>query len=444
MTGFSSFPGGLGASGSADNLAPVQATGPGEEVFNETAMAQIRSAFPILSRSVRGGAPLIYLDTAATSQRVIAGLLAQRDFAFSHNAAVHRGTHALAEEATDMYERARQAVGQFFGAGSEEVVFSAGTTASVNLLAWSLERSDRLGPGDRIVVTQAEHHSNLVPWQQLALATGAELAWLPVRADGRLDLTDLPTVITDQTKVVAFAHASNVSGAVTHVPALVAAAQAVGAWTVLDAAQTAPHQPLDFAGLGVDFAVVSSHKMYGPTGIGALLGRAERLAELPPGPTGGSMVEIVTMTETTFMPPPARFEPGTPPITQAVGWAAALEWLNGVGLDRVAAHEAGLTEQLLTGAMAIPGVRVLGPTDLANRLGVVSLAIEGVHPHDAGQYIDSTGVAVRVGHHCAQPIHRALGVSASTRASLGVYNTRTEVDQFLGALAQVRPYFGAA
>jgi len=413
------------------------------EPFSETEMAQIRAAFPILSRSVRGGAPLAYLDSAATSQRAIAGLLAQRDFSFSHNAAVHRGAHALAEEATAMYERARQTVGQFFGARSDEVVFTNGTTAAINLLVWSIERSGRIQPGDRLVVTQAEHHSNLVPWQQLALTTGAELAWLPVAADGRLDLSGLDGVINAKTKVVAFGHASNVTGAVADVANIAQAAHSVGAWTVLDAAQTAPHQPIDFATLGVDFAALSSHKMYGPTGVGALLGRAELLADLPPGPTGGSMVEIVTMTETTFMPPPARFEPGTPPMTQVVGWAAALDWLRSIGWERAMAHEAHLTAHLLDGLAAIDGVKVLGPTDPGGRLGVVSVSIEGVHPHDAGQYIDSTGVAVRVGHHCAQPVHRALGVSASTRASLGLYNTAPEVDRFLQALSQVRPYFGA-
>ncbi|MCL1897709.1 MAG: SufS family cysteine desulfurase [Micrococcales bacterium] len=409
--------------------------------FDANEMALIRSQFPILERTVRGGAPLIYLDSAATAQRAAAAVSASNDFAQNQNSAVHRGAHALAEQATELFEAARQKVATFFGANNDQVVFTTGVTGAINLLTWSLAKSGRIKPGDRLVVTEAEHHSNLVPWQQLALATGAELAWLRVGEDGQLDLNGIDQIIKPNTKVVAFGHASNVTGAVADVASLVSAAGAVGAWTVLDAAQTAPHLPFSFTALGVDFAAISSHKMYGPTGVGALIGRQERLEALPPGPTGGSMVEIVTMSEATFMPPPARFEAGTPPFAQAIGWAATIEWLAGLGLERVAAHEAALTGRLLAGLADLPGVRVLGPLGLDNRLGVVSLEIKGVHPHDAGQYLDAAGIAVRVGHHCAQPVHRALGVSASTRASLAVHTSPAEIDRFLEVLAQVRPYF---
>jgi cysteine desulfurase/selenocysteine lyase len=427
--------------------------------FSAQELGAIRAGFPELSRSVRGDTPLVYLDSAATSQRLLAGMDAQRDFAVNHNAAVHRGAHALAEEATVRYESARAAIAGFLGVGRDELVFTAGTTAAINLLTWALsnasagigtghggaaDRRFALGPDDRIVVTQAEHHSNLVPWQHLAARTGAELAWLEVTPEGRLDLSQLPGVVNRATKVVAFTHASNVTGAVTDVPAMVAAARKVGALTVLDAAQTAPHGPLDLASLGVDFAALSAHKMYGPTGVGALYGRFDLLADLPPGATGGSTVEIVTMERATFLPPPNRFEPGTQAVTEVIGWAAVLKWLAALGMDRVAAHEAKLTARLLEGMARLDGIRVLGPTTPSNRLGTVAFAVDGVHPHDAGQYIDSAGIAVRVGHHCAQPVHRALGVNASTRASVGVYNTDGEIDHFLEVLGQVRPYFGAS
>jgi cysteine desulfurase/selenocysteine lyase len=292
------------------------------------------------------------------------------------------------------------------------------------------------------LVTKAEHHANLVPWQRLAARTGAELVWVPVRPDGRLDLDASETLVTERTRVVAFTHASNVTGAVTDVARLVAPARAVGALIVLDAAQSAPHLPVDFRSLGVDVAAVSAHKMLGPNAIGALLARPEVLDALPPVTTGGSMVEIVTMTEATFAPPPARFEAGTGPITEAVGWAAALDYLSHLGMDRVAERETELTARLLAGVASVPGVRVLGPSDAADRVGAVALEIAGVHPHDAGQYLDDLGFAVRVGHHCAQPVHRALGVTASVRASLGIYTAEAEVDGFVAALGGVREFFG--
>jgi cysteine desulfurase/selenocysteine lyase len=300
-----------------------------------------------------------------------------------------------------------------------------------------------LKPGDRIVVTEAEHHSNLLPWQRLARLTGAELAWLPVDAEGRVDVSHLPGAVRERTRIVAFTHASNVSGAVTDVAAVVEAASAVGALTVLDAAQTAPHMPLDLGALGVDFAAFSAHKMVGPNGIGALYGRSELFETLPPGFTGGSMVEIVTMDEATFLPAPARFEAGTGAVTEAIGWGVAAGYLAGVGMGQVAAHERELTARLLDGIGSLEGVRVLGPADADSRTGAVAVDVAGIHPHDVGQFLDAQAVAVRVGHHCAQPIHRALGVNASTRASLALYNTAAEVDRFVELLSQVRGFFGA-
>ncbi|MDR1800004.1 MAG: SufS family cysteine desulfurase [Bifidobacteriaceae bacterium] len=426
---------------------------PEPALIPEAELAAIRADFPILQRQVRGGVPLVYLDSGATTQRPTPVLHAMEDFATGRNAAVHRGAHALAEEATEDYEEARGDIARFVGARPEEIVFTSGTTGAINLLVSSLDAAStgRGGPaawqfaltrGDRIVVTQAEHHSNLVPWQELAARSGAELAWLRVGPDGRLRLDDLSQVVTAHTKVVAFTHASNVTGAVTDVATVVAAAKGVGALTVLDAAQTAGHMPVDLPGLGVDFAAFSGHKTLGPHGVGALYGRLDLLEVLPPGFYGGSMVEIVTMTEATFQPPPTRFEAGTQPVTEVIGWAAAVRYLSEIGMARVEAHEAALTARLLAGVAGVPGVRLLGPPGIDGRLGCVAVEFDGVHPHDAGQYLDSLGFAVRVGHHCAQPVHRALGTHTSTRATLGVYNTPAEVDAYAAALATVRPYFG--
>ncbi|MDR1634726.1 MAG: SufS family cysteine desulfurase [Bifidobacteriaceae bacterium] len=433
-------------------------------------LAAIRADFPILGRRLitpaeeafyqpsapeGGGAKLVYLDSGATAQRPRVVLDAMRDFSENHNAAVHRGAHALASEATEAFEGARESIAAFVGAEAGELVFTSGATGAINLLtaalgAASTGRGQGLGrrfailPGDRIVVTQAEHHSNLVPWQELAARTGAELAWLRVGADGRLRLDDLEGVINPRTRVMAFTHASNVTGAISDVAAITAAARRVGAFTVLDAAQTVPHQPVDLPALGVDFAAFSAHKMLGPNGIGGLYGRAELLEALPPGFTGGSMVEIVTMRDATFLPPPHRFEAGTQAVTQAIGWAAAVGYLSHLGMERIAAHEHELTVRLLDALATLEGVRVLGPAEAQDRLGAVAVDVAGVHAHDVGQYLDAQGIAIRVGHHCAQPIHRALGVQASTRASLALYNTADEIDRFVAALGEVRGYFGAA
>ena len=417
-------------------------------------LAAVRADFPILGRTVREGRPLIYLDTAATSQKPQCVIDAEVEYNTTRNAAVHRGAHALAEEATEAFEQARSAVAAFVGAGDDEIVWTKNATEGLNLVAYAMSnaaagrggaaaRALAVGPGDEIVVTEAEHHANLVPWQELCARTGATLRWIGVEDDGRLDLSDL-AVIGPATKVVAFTHASNVSGAISPVDQIVAAAKQVGALTVLDACQSAAHLPLDLRALDVDFAVFSGHKMLGPTGIGALYGRRELLEAMPPVLTGGSMVEVVTMTETTYMPPPQRFEAGTQMVAQAAGLRTAVGYLSELGMDALAAHEAALTDHLLQAVGQIDGVRVLGPAEPADRIAVVAFAVEGVHPHDVGQVLDDAGIAVRVGHHCAQPLHRRLGVHASARASAGIYTTHEEIDAFAAELAKVRDFFQGA
>lgn len=420
--------------------------------FTDAEMVAIRKDFPVLSKQGRGGEPIVYLDSSATSQKPACVIQAETDFYRESNGAVHRNTHLLGDEATQAYEDARAAVADFVGAKADEVVWTKNATEALNLVALSLANaSDGLGgeaakpfaitDQDRIVVTRAEHHANLVPFQQLAERTGAELVWLDLTEDGRIDLDTLD-VITPNTKLVAFTHASNVTGAITPVEPIVEAAKNVGALTVLDTCQSSAHMPIDVGDLGVDFAVFSGHKMLGPTGIGALWGRKELLEAMPPVLTGGSMVTNVTMEEATFQEPPLKFEAGSQPIAQAVAWAMALNYLSELGMDRVAAHEADVTQYLLDGLAGMEGIRVLGPTDAKNRLGVVAFEVDGVHPHDVGQVLDFNDVAVRVGHHCAIPLHRFFGVKSSSRASIGVTTTREEIDKFLEGLAKVQQYFG--
>ncbi|HHW84515.1 MAG TPA: SufS family cysteine desulfurase [Actinomycetales bacterium] len=433
---------------------------PRPDLASEAGIAAVRADFPILGRQVRGH-PLVYLDSGATSLRPEQVVEAEARFYRETNAAVHRGAHAVAEEATDAYESGREAVARFVGGAFEEIVFTRNATEALNLLAYALQNATLdsaspdggtrpgpdprlvLGPGDQIVVTEAEHHANLVPWQQLARRTGATLAWLGLADEGRIDLSTLDR-ITPNTKVVAFTHASNVTGAISPVDQIVAAAKAVGALTVLDACQSVPHLPVDLPALGVDAAAFSAHKMLGPTGVGALWAREELLAALPPFNTGGSMVEVVTMESATFLPPPARFEAGSQATAQVAAWAAAVEYLEWIGMDQLAAHEHELTAHLLAGLADVEGIRVLGPTTAEDRVGAVSFVVDGVHPHDASQVLDAAGIAVRVGHHCAQPVHRRLGAQSSVRASLGPFTTRAEVDAFLAALAGVRPFFGVS
>jgi cysteine desulfurase/selenocysteine lyase len=416
-------------------------------------LAAVRADFPLLQRTVRDGRPLVYLDSGATSQKPEVVLDAEQDFYTQRNAAVHRGAHQLAEEATEAFETARHEVASFVGVADDELVWTSNATAGLNLVAYALQnatlgrggdaaRRFALAPGDEIVVTEAEHHANLVPWQELAARTGATLRWLGVSDDGRIRVDELDTVVTDRTKVLAFSHASNVTGAVTPVAPFVARAREVGALTVLDACQSVPHLPVDLAALGVDFAAFSGHKMLGPTGVGALYGRRELLEAMPPVTTGGSMVEVVTMEQTTYAPPPRRFEAGTQMVSQAVGMGAAATYLAELGMDAVAAHERHLAGLLLDAVASVPGVRVIGPTENVDRLATVSFVVDGVHAHDVGQVLDDAGVAVRVGHHCAQPLHRRFGVAATARASAAVYTTDAEIAVFREALAGVRAFFG--
>lgn len=417
-------------------------------------LAAVRADFPLLSRTLRDGRPLVYLDSGATSQKPEVVLDAEQDFYTQRNAAVHRGAHQLAEEATEAFENARGRVASFVGVAADELVWTSNATAGINLVAYAMSNASlgrggvaarrfALGPGDEIVVTEAEHHANLVPWQELAARTGATLRWLGVDDDGRIRLDDLATVVGERTRVLAFTHASNVTGAITPVEAFVARAREVGAYTVLDACQSVPHLPVDLHALGVDFAAFSGHKMLGPTGVGALYGRRELLADLPPFLTGGSMVEVVTMEQTTYAPPPQRFEAGTQMVAQAVGMGVAADYLAELGMDAVAAHERQLAGLLLDAVASVPGVRVIGPTENRDRLATVSFVVDGVHAHDVGQVLDDAGVAVRVGHHCAQPLHRRFGVAATARATASVYTTEAEIEVFREALAGVRAFFGA-
>lgn len=421
--------------------------------FSAGESARIRADFPILSRTVRDGKPLVYLDSGATSHRVAQALDAERAYAEEANAAVHRGAHQLSEEATDRYEGARATVAGFVGGRAEEVVFTKNATESLNLAAYAFSNSVAgqakdprldLREGDEVLITEMEHHANLVPWQELARRTGATLRWLPLTDEGRLDLSNLHSLLTERTKVFAFTHVSNVLGTVNPVRELTAAARAVGAVTVLDACQSAPHLPLDVRELGVDLAAFSGHKMFGPTGVGVLWGRYELLEQMPPFITGGSMIETVRMEGSTYAAPPQRFEAGSPNAMQAVGLGAAVEYLEHLGMDRVAAHDHALTEALLQGLAERPWVRVVGPAETVDRVGAVSFVVDGVHAHDVGQVLDDRGVAVRVGHHCAWPLHRRYKVTATARASFAAYNTLDEVETLLSALDRVPAVFGVA
>ncbi len=418
----------------------------------------LRADFPILGRTVRAGRPLVYLDTAATSQKPTAVLDAEREFYVERNAAVHRGAHFLAEQATDAFEAARSAVAGFVGGRASELVFTRNATESLNLVAHAFSSATAkkehgaalpdgaqrflLAPGDEIVVTEMEHHANLVPWQELCDKTGATLRWFGLTDDGRLDLAGLDEVITPRARVVAFVHQSNILGTVNPVAPIVARAREVGALTVLDACQSVPHMPVDVWELGVDLLAFSGHKMLGPTGVGCLWGRAEVLASMPPFNAGGSMIAMVSMQGSTFADPPQRFEAGSPNVAQAVGLAAAVRYLDRLGMPAVAAHEHGLTEYALGALSDLPGVRVIGPPDAVERGGAISFIVDGLHPHDVGQVLDDEGIAVRVGHHCAWPTCRRYAVPATTRASFGVYNQPFEVDALVAGIRRAQDFFG--
>ncbi|CCH71658.1 cysteine desulfurase [Nostocoides australiense Ben110] len=425
---------------------------PAPIAFGDQERARIRADFPILGRTVRHGHPLIYLDSGATSQKPYAVIDAERDWYERLNAAPHRGAHALSEEGTEAYEAARATVARFIGARPSEIVFTKNATESINLAAYAFSNSAaggggrddrfRLGPGDEIVVTEMEHHANLIPWQELSKRTGATLKWFSVDDDGRLDLSAIDDVITERTKVVAFVHASNVLGTINPVEVIVARAREVGAIVVLDACQSVPHLPVDVTDLGVDLLAFSGHKMLGPMGVGVLWGKPEILEQMPVFLTGGSMIETVSMDGATYAPVPQKFEAGVPNAAQAVGLAAACDYLSNLGMDKVSAHEHALTGILLDGLRERPWTRLIGPDSLENRGGAVSFVVDGVHAHDVGQILDDHGVAVRVGHHCAWPLHRRFRAAATTRASLAPYNTPEEIGAFFAALDTVPGVFG--
>ena len=419
-------------------------------------VARIRKDFPILDRTVRGGQPLIYLDSANTSQKPRQVIDALTDFYERHNANIHRATHELSEEATEAYEGARIKAAAFIGAADEtEVIFTKNISEGINLVAYSLGNASvagsavpgrfRLGPGDEIVVTEMEHHSNLVPWQMLCERTGATLRWFTVSGwDGQLDLTAAGDLINERTKLVALVHQSNVLGTINPVRQIADAAHAVGALVLVDAAQSVPHMPVSVGELGADFLGFTGHKMCGPTGIGVLWGRRELLDEMPPFLGGGEMIETVHMERSSYAPPPHKFEAGTMPIAQAAGLAAAIDYLSEIGLEAVHAHEQKLLGHALTQLAAIDGVKILGPLTPAGRGAAVSFEVDGVHPHDVSQVLDEHGIAVRAGHHCAWPLHRALGVQASTRASFYLYNTVDEVNALAEGIRQAQRFFAVA
>ena len=409
-----------------------------------TDLSSYKKDFPIFERTVRGGNSLIYLDSGATSQKPNSVIEAESNFYRTVNAAVHRGAHLLAEEASEAYESAREKVATFIGATSSEVIFTKSATESLNIIAYSFGNPDsriNIKAGDQIVVTEMEHHANLIPWQQLAKRTGADLRWLSVTADGRIDLTNLDQVITKKTKIVAITHQSNVLGSILPVETIVKASRAVGALVVLDACQSAPHFALDVRKLEVDFLAFSGHKTLGPTGIGVLWGKSDLLEKLEPSLFGGSMVDSVTMESATWAATPRKFEAGVPNMAQAVGLSAAIDYLNQIGMHNIAQHEKNLTSYLLKGITSISGVEVIGPVDMKDRGGVVSFAVDGVHPHDVGQVLDQYGIAVRTGHHCAWPLMRKLNLVGTTRASLYLYNSKSDVDSLLESIEKVKLYF---
>lgn len=408
---------------------------------------EIAKDFPILGRTIRDGKKLVYLDSGATSQKPNSVIDAESNFYRLHNAAAHRGAHQLAEEATTAMENARAIVARFIGADVNEVVFTKSATESLNLVAYAMGNAAagnrfHLDSSNSIVVTEMEHHANLIPWQQLAARTGASLKWFEVTPEGRLDLSNIESVITEDTKVVALTHQSNVLGTINPLEAIVKRAHAVGAVVVLDACQSVPHMSVDVKKLDIDFIMFSGHKTVGPTGVGIFWGRAELLSELPPFLTGGSMIEAVTMTTATWAPAPRKFEAGVPNMAQAVGLGVALEYLTSVGMDEIHKHEVELTRYGIEKMNEIKDLKIIGPRDLEMRGGVLSFTVGEIHPHDLGQYLDSQGIAVRTGHHCAWPLTRKLGVPATTRASFYLYNSESDVDALIDGIVGAQKYFG--
>ena len=410
-------------------------------------VANVRKDFPIFERTIRDGKKLVYLDSGATSQKPLSVIESESNFYKFHNAAVHRGAHQLAEEATDAYEGARAIVAEFLGAQDNEIIFTKSATESINAVAYAMGNAEpgnrfALTASDSIVVTEMEHHANLIPWQQLAKRTGAQLKWFKVNQDSRLDLSNIDEVITANTKVVALTHQSNVLGTIIPLDAIVKRAHEVGAVVVLDACQSVPHMSVNVAELDIDFLAFSGHKAVGPTGVGVLWGKAELLEDLPPFLTGGSMVTAVTMESATWAAAPQRFEAGVPNMAQAVGLGAALNYLSNIGMDAIAEHERSLTGYALEKLLAIPGLRIVGPQENIQRGAALSFTLKDIHPHDVGQYVDSQGIAVRTGHHCAWPLTKIMNVPATTRASFYLYNDEHDVDDLVEALLGAQKYFG--
>lgn len=423
-------------------------------------VAAIQADFPILSRKVRDGKKLVYLDSGATSQKPKQVLDAERDFYEQRNSAVHRGAHQLAEEATDAYELARKKIAYFVGAKPNEIVFTKNATEAINLVAYAFLNATLkaqfgkplpdgaqkfvLKQGDEILVTEMEHHANLIPWQELADKTEVKLRWIGLTDDGRLDLSNLAQLLNSKTKIFSLTHQSNLLGTINDIDTIVKAAKAVDALVLLDACQSVPHMPVDVTKLGVDFLTWSGHKMLGPLGIGCLWGRSELLASMPPFITGGSMIETVTMEGSTFAAPPARFEAGVPMAAQAVGLAAAVDYLSAIGMENVAAHEHALTKLAIEELLQIPGVRIIGPTNTDNRGSAISFVVDGLHPHDVGQVLDNNGIAVRVGHHCAWPVCRRYEVPATTRATFYIYNDDSDVFALRDGIIAAQKFFGVS
>lgn len=421
-----------------------------------TDFVSIREEFPILDQQIHGH-PLVYLDSAATSQKPQCVIDAEAEFYRTINAGVHRGAHELAARSTMAFEEARAKMARLVGAnaaeGEEEVVVTSGATAGLNLLATAFGNASlgrggaaakrfALKPGDEIVVSKAEHHSVLLPFQELAARTGASLKWFDLDDEGRIRSDSADEVITERTKIVAVTHVGNTTGAITDIAPIIRRAHEVGAAFILDACQSVPHLKVDFHALDVDFAAWSAHKMYGPTGVGFLYGKRDMLEALPPANFGGSMVELAWMDqEARYMEPPARFEAGTQPVAQVVAAGVAADWLMSIGMENLEAHERTITDELLA-LGDIEGVRILGPRSNERRIGTIAFEVEGVHPHDVGQFIDAQGIAIRVGHHCAQPVHRHFGVYASNRASSGIYNAVEDAQALIETVKQVRPFFG--
>lgn len=419
--------------------------------------ARIKRDFPILERTVRDGKPLVYLDSAATSQKPRAVLDAERAYYETCNAAVHRGAHQIAEEATEAYEAARAAIAAFVGAQPQEIVYTKNATESLNLAAYAFSNATALSaqegnpaqdprfllaPGDNIVVSEMEHHANLVPWQEACAKTGAELRWLGVTDDGRLDLTDIDRLIDERTKAVSVVHQSNILGTINPVADVMRRAHEMGAVGIVDACQSLPHMPVNIHELGADLVAWSGHKMLGPTGIGFLWGTSEILEAMPPFLTGGSMIEIVQLEHSTYAKAPQKFEAGTQMVAQTIGMHAAVDYLRALGMDAVQAHEHELTGYALERLASLPGVSVIGPTTNVDRGSAISFTVNGLHPHDVGQVLDSRGVAVRVGHHCAWPTCRRFGVPATTRLSTYIYNDRGDIDAAIEGIVAAQEFFG--